>query len=131
MGNELAQENGKLLARPKPEPGPGITATLFASFMGPPPIMRPTIRRQMAKPKVLMMDEPSMGLAPKLVTLVFDLIRQLRDHGITILLVEQNARKTLKAANYAYVLELGRVVLEGPSSDLSINGKLKDAYLGI
>ncbi len=72
-----------------------------------------------------------MGLAPKLVTLVFDLIRQLRDHGITILLVEQNARKALKAANYGYVLELGRVVLEGPPSDLSVNEKLKNAYLGI
>ncbi|MGA2958529.1 MAG: ABC transporter ATP-binding protein [Thermodesulfobacteriota bacterium] len=88
-------------------------------------------RALMAKPKVLMMDEPSMGLAPKLVTLVFDLIRQLRDHGITILLVEQNARKALKAANYGYVLELGRVVLEGPASDLSVDGKVKNAYLGI
>lgn len=88
-------------------------------------------RALMARPKVLMMDEPSMGLAPKLVNLVFDLIRQLRDKRITILLVEQNARKALKAANYGYVFELGRLVLEGPALDLYKDDRVKSAYLGV
>ncbi len=88
-------------------------------------------RALMAGPKVLLLDEPSLGLAPMLVLEIFDLIRQLNDEGLTILLVEQNATKALSLADYAYVLETGRIIAEGKGEDMSKDPVVKKAYLGI
>ena len=87
-------------------------------------------RGLVARPKLLLLDEPSLGLAPKLVTQLFDVIRQIHRIGLTILLVEQNAYQALQVAQTAYVLETGRVVLHGASSDLRENPAVKQAYLG-
>ncbi|MFY7962551.1 MAG: ABC transporter ATP-binding protein, partial [Elsteraceae bacterium] len=88
-------------------------------------------RALMARPKLILMDEPSMGLSPLLVKEVFTIIRQLnRDLGITILLVEQNARMALSVANYGYVMESGKIVLDGPAKDLADNEDVKEFYLG-
>ena len=87
-------------------------------------------RALMAMPKLLMLDEPTLGLAPLLVTVVFDLVKEIRSRGMTILLVEQNVRQSLSIADRAYVLENGRIVMEGKGSDLLENDQLKQAYLG-
>lgn len=87
-------------------------------------------RAMMSNPKILMMDEPSLGLAPLLVKDIFQIIKEIHRLGNTILLVEQNARKALEIADYAYVLETGSLVLEGLGSDLLRNDKVKEAYLG-
>jgi branched-chain amino acid transport system ATP-binding protein len=88
-------------------------------------------RALMAKPKLLLLDEPSMGLAPLIVKDILRLIAELRDrYGLTVLLVEQNARSALKIANTGYVLETGRIMLEGPAEDLLINRDVQRAYLG-
>ena len=87
-------------------------------------------RALMAMPKLLMLDEPTLGLAPLLVTMVFDLVKEIRSRGMTILLVEQNVRQSLSIADRAYVLENGRIVMEGRGSDLLENEQLKQAYLG-
>ena len=87
-------------------------------------------RALMAKPSFLMMDEPSLGLAPLVVREVFNIIKQIHSEGRTILLVEQNARAALELSDYAYVLETGRVVLEGDSKQLANNEDVKRAYLG-
>jgi branched-chain amino acid transport system ATP-binding protein len=87
-------------------------------------------RALMARPKLLMLDEPSLGLAPLLVKLIFDTIREINERGVTILLVEQNARAALKVANRAYVLETGRVVLSGQAQELLENESVRKAYLG-
>jgi len=87
-------------------------------------------RALMAKPKLLLLDEPSMGLAPVLVDLIFETIQEIRKQGITILLVEQNARIALSIADYAYVLESGELKLEGPASELARNPEVTKAYLG-
>jgi branched-chain amino acid transport system ATP-binding protein len=84
----------------------------------------------MSSPQILMMDEPSLGLAPLLVKEVFDIILLLRERGNTILLVEQNAKKALEIADYAYVLETGQLVLEGPGQTLLADAKVQEAYLG-
>jgi branched-chain amino acid transport system ATP-binding protein len=78
-----------------------------------------------------MLDEPSHGLAPILVSEVFDIINNLREHGTTILLVEQNVERTLEVADRAYVLENGRIVLEGKGKELMENKHVKEAYLGL
>jgi branched-chain amino acid transport system ATP-binding protein len=88
-------------------------------------------RGLMAKPDLLMLDEPTLGLAPILVQWVFDFIRQIRDTGVTILLVEQNANKALEIADRGYVLENGRMVLEGSGRELLRNQGLRKAYLGL
>jgi len=88
-------------------------------------------RGLMSNPRLCMFDEPSYGLAPKLFLEVLEVIRQLREQGITILLVEQNVRNTLEVADRAYVLENGRIVLEGKGKDLLKNEQVKTAYLGI
>jgi branched-chain amino acid transport system ATP-binding protein len=88
-------------------------------------------RALMAQPKTLLLDEPSLGLAPMLVLEIFDLVRRLNDEGLTILLVEQNATKALALADYAYVLETGRVVAEGKGEDISGDPVVKKAYLGV
>ena len=87
-------------------------------------------RALLARPTVLLLDEPSMGLAPKLVDEVFAVIDEIRAEGTTVLLVEQNARRALAAADHGYVLETGEVVLDGPGQQLLADRKVIDAYLG-
>jgi len=87
-------------------------------------------RALMSEPKILLMDEPSLGLAPKLILEIFDLVQNLHDDGLTILLVEQNARKALSISDYAYILETGRIVAEGKGIELSEDAIIKKAYLG-
>ena len=87
-------------------------------------------RALMSKPKLMMMDEPSMGLAPILVEQIFDIIRELKQAGTTILLVEQNAQMALSIADRAYVLETGKIVNEGFASDLLHDDSVRRAYLG-
>jgi branched-chain amino acid transport system ATP-binding protein len=89
-------------------------------------------RALMARPRLMMLDEPSLGLAPLLVNEIFRVIRQMNaDEGVTILLVEQNARIALSVSDYAYVMEDGRVVLDGPSQQLAENEDIKEFYLGL
>jgi len=88
-------------------------------------------RALMAKPRLLLLDEPSMGLAPNLVDQALAVIRALRDDGLTILLVEQNARAALAIADRAYVLETGRMTLSGPAADIQADARVREAYLGI
>jgi len=88
-------------------------------------------RGLMSKPKLLMLDEPSLGLAPKLVSDIFDLIRKIGNEGVSILLVEQNVRKTLELADTAYVMENGRITLHGKGEDLLKDSSVKKAYLGV
>lgn len=87
-------------------------------------------RGLMCKPEILMMDEPSLGLAPLVVKDIFDIIEQLNRDGITILLIEQNANAALRAAHYGYVMETGRITLEGSGNELLENEKVREAYLG-
>lgn len=87
-------------------------------------------RGLMAKPKLILLDEPSLGLAPIIVNQVFNLIEQIRDSGVTVLLVEQNARKALSICDKAYVLENGRITLSGTGCELLNSDKVKKAYLG-
>jgi branched-chain amino acid transport system ATP-binding protein len=88
-------------------------------------------RALMGDPKLLMLDEPSLGIAPKLISTIFEKIVEInRDHGVTILLVEQNAKLALEISHDAYVLETGHVVMQGPSAQLRTNPELKAAYLG-
>ncbi|MBP5385452.1 MAG: ABC transporter ATP-binding protein [Lachnospiraceae bacterium] len=87
-------------------------------------------RALMSRPKILLMDEPSMGLSPIYVNEIFDIIQEVSKAGTTVLLVEQNAKKALAIADRAYVLETGKIVLEGKASDLLNNENIKKAYLG-
>ena len=87
-------------------------------------------RSLMAEPKLLALDEPSMGLAPKVVQTIFQIIREINQEGITVLLVEQNARIALRVASRAYVLESGRIVLSGPAGELAQDPRIRQAYLG-
>jgi branched-chain amino acid transport system ATP-binding protein len=87
-------------------------------------------RGLMASPQLLLLDEPSMGLAPILVEEIFDIIQEINEQGVSILLVEQNAAMALSVASRAYVLETGRVVLEGAAQDVLANPEVKKAYLG-
>ena len=87
-------------------------------------------RGWMAKPKLLLMDEPSLGLAPLLIKEIFRVSAELREHGMTILVVEQNARAALELADRAYVIEAGHVVLEGKAAELSADERVQPAYLG-
>jgi branched-chain amino acid transport system ATP-binding protein len=88
-------------------------------------------RAMMAEPRVLMLDEPSLGLAPRIVAEIFAIIAELRRTGVAILLVEQNARAALKAADRAYVMELGRFTLEGPAAALAEDPRVAGVYLGL
>jgi branched-chain amino acid transport system ATP-binding protein len=88
-------------------------------------------RGLMALPKVMMFDEPSLGLAPILVQEVFEIVKRINREGVTVLLVEQNVRQTLALCDRAYVLENGRVVLQGTGQELSNDPHVKEAYLGI
>ena len=87
-------------------------------------------RALMTHPKTILMDEPSMGLSPKLVKEIFSIIRKLHEQGITILLVEQNAKMALSIADRAYVLETGRITMEGDAKELLNNEQVRKAYLG-
>ena len=87
-------------------------------------------RALMARPKLIMMDEPSLGLAPILVAEVFRIIESINEQGTTILLVEQNAMAALEVAHYGYVLETGSIALEGKGTELLDNQQIKDCYLG-
>ena len=87
-------------------------------------------RGLMSRPKVLMMDEPSLGLAPLVVQGIFDIIREINRQGVTILLIEQNANMALKTADLAYVLETGRITMQGTGAELLANERVKEAYLG-
>jgi branched-chain amino acid transport system ATP-binding protein len=88
-------------------------------------------RSLMGDPKLLMLDEPSLGLAPTVVDLVFDAVTQIREEGLTLLLVEQNAELALELTDRAYVIERGRVVAEGPSSELAQSERIRHIYLGM
>jgi branched-chain amino acid transport system ATP-binding protein len=88
-------------------------------------------RGLMSNPRLCMFDEPSYGLAPKLFSEVLEVIKRLREQGITIFLVEQNVRQTLETADRAYVLENGRIVLEGKGRELLQDERVKTAYLGV
>ena len=84
----------------------------------------------MSRPKLLLLDEPSMGLAPMLVAQIFSIIQEINASGTTIMLVEQNANMALSIAHRAYVLETGEVVLQGPAAELAANPEVRKAYLG-
>ena len=87
-------------------------------------------RAMMARPKLIMMDEPSLGLAPLIVQGIFDIIRTVNEQGVTVLLIEQNANMALKIADYAYVLETGNITKSGTGAELLADESIKEAYLG-
>ena len=87
-------------------------------------------RALMSKPKIILMDEPSMGLSPIYVNEIFDIIKEVSKAGVTVLLVEQNAKKALSIADRAYVLETGKIILDGNANELMNNESIKKAYLG-
>lgn len=87
-------------------------------------------RALMSRPKLLMMDEPSLGLAPIIVNEIFEIIKEIRKQGVTILLIEQNANAALKIADYGYVLETGKITIQGSGYELLQNEEVKAAYLG-
>lgn len=88
-------------------------------------------RSLMSRPKILLLDEPSLGLAPKIVAQIFDIIRELKSQKMTLLLVEQNAKQALQVSDRAYVLETGKICLEGRGSDLLNDDKVRKSYLGL
>ena len=88
-------------------------------------------RALMSRPKVILLDEPSLGLAPKFVQEIFDVIQAINATGVSVLLIEQNARKALEVANYGYVLENGRIVLEGTGAELREDENVQELYLGM
>jgi branched-chain amino acid transport system ATP-binding protein len=87
-------------------------------------------RALMTKPKILMMDEPARGLAPLIVKMIFDIVRTINAEGVTVLLIEQNAKAALEIADYGYVLETGRITLHGPGKELLADDRVRKAYLG-
>ena len=103
---------------------------MAGTLSGGEPQMLAMGRALMSKPKILLMDEPSMGLSPIMVNEIFSIIQEVSDSGTTVLLVEQNAKKALAIADRGYVLETGKIVLEGKASDLLNDDSIKKAYLG-
>lgn len=87
-------------------------------------------RALMSKPRIILMDEPSMGLSPLYVTEIFEIIKKIKSEGTTVLLVEQNANMALQVADRAYVLETGRIIMDGKASDLMNDERIRKAYLG-
>lgn len=87
-------------------------------------------RALMSRPKVIMMDEPSLGLAPLVVQGIFDIIKEINKQGVTVLLIEQNANMALKIADYGYVLQTGNIIMEGTGAELLANEEVRRAYLG-
>ena len=106
------------------------TAQLGGTLSGGEQQMLAIGRALMGKPRLLMMDEPSMGIAPILVSRIFEAIRELRDRGMTVLLVEQNARAALRLSDRGYVLETGRITLTDSGAALLASPKVREAYLG-
>jgi branched-chain amino acid transport system ATP-binding protein len=92
--------------------------------------MLATARALMSRPKLLLMDEPSLGLSPLLVNEVGHIVKDIIKRGVSVILVEQNARMALKLADKAYVLERGKIVLEGDAKEIANDGRVKEAYLG-
>jgi branched-chain amino acid transport system ATP-binding protein len=88
-------------------------------------------RALMSKPRLLLLDEPTLGLAPLVIAQIFDIIRRIRDEGVTVFLVEQNAHKALGVADRGYVLENGRIVLSGSGAELLSDSGVREAYLGV
>ena len=88
-------------------------------------------RALLAKPRLLLLDEPSLGLAPQLVLKIFDIVREINAQGTTILLVEQNAFLALQVADYAYVLDVGSIVMQGPAAEMAGNDEVRKVYLGM
>lgn len=88
-------------------------------------------RALMAKPRLLMLDEPSLGLAPRIVEEIIDVVSDLRSSGVSVLLIEQNAAAALRVADYAYVMESGRIVLEGSARELASDPRVAATYLGV
>jgi branched-chain amino acid transport system ATP-binding protein len=88
-------------------------------------------RALLARPKLLLLDEPSLGLAPRVVQTIFQVIREINQAGTTILLIEQNARMALKTAHRAYVLEVGKIIMEGSAAELAASDQVRKAYLGV
>ena len=105
-------------------------AQVAGSLSGGEQQMLAIARALMAEPRLLLMDEPSLGLAPKVVHRLFEQIQEINARGLSILMVEQNARQALKIAHYAYLLEVGRLVAEGPSRELEASETVKRVYLG-
>lgn len=87
-------------------------------------------RALMSRPKLMMMDEPSLGLAPLIVQGIFDIIKEVHKRGVTILLIEQNANMALRTADYGYVLETGKIIMQDTGAALLANEDVKAAYLG-
>lgn len=101
------------------------------TFSGGQQQMLAIARGLMLKPKLLMLDEPSLGLMPSLVTQVFEVLGDIKNEGLSILLVEQNVQEALELADYAYVLQTGRIVMEGSGKELLDNDEIRNAYLGL
>ncbi len=106
------------------------TNQLAGTLSGGEQQMLAVARSLMSKPKIMMLDEPSLGLAPIIVKNIFEILKEINKEGVTILLIEQNANMALRIADKAYVLETGRVTMEGTGKDLLTNPKIKEAYLG-
>src|SRR5205809_27717 len=107
-----------------------MVCLLGALAAGKSPTVRTIARALMSGPKLLLLDEPSLGLATTMVATVFRVIREIRRQGVTVLMVEQNAALALQMADRAYVMESGRIALGGPAKDLLHNADIRRAYLG-
>lgn len=106
-------------------------AGLAGQLSGGEQMMLAIARALMSRPRLLLLDEPSLGLAPQMVETIFDVIETIREQGTTVLLVEQNAGMALEVADRAYVLEHGRIALSGPAQELAEDARLQEAYLGL
>jgi branched-chain amino acid transport system ATP-binding protein len=103
---------------------------LASSLSGGEQQMVAVSRALISSPKILLMDEPSLGLAPLVVKQIFDLIKEVNSQGVSVLLVEQNARQALKVASWGYLLETGQIVAEGSAEELSKSEKVQEVFLG-